>query len=142
MPDIHLDEETKNILDTLMEREELIGLLTDGRSIQQRKKIESLGLNDYFKDIVISDEFGSEKPNIKNYSHFMDLRKEIDVKYFYVGDNPKKDFITANKLGWATICLKDNGQNIHYQNFSLEKDFLPTHVIENIVEILPIINEK
>ena len=121
---------------------ELEGLLTDGRSMQQRNKINALGLNVYFNNIVVSEEFGSEKPCLDNYLHFMKDSTQNNSNYFYIGDNPEKDFYSANKLGWVSICLKDNGQNIHKQNFLLDKDFLPTHVIDNILEILPIINEK
>ena len=117
-------------------------MLTDGRSIQQRNKIQSLGLDDYFSDIVISEEFGSEKPAMENYLYFMDKSNKNNTKYYYIGDNPPKDFISANKLGWITICLKDNGQNIHKQNFSLRKEFIPDHIINNIEDILEIIDEK
>tara|TARA_B110000438_G_scaffold135389_1_gene130916 strand:+ start:2617 stop:3285 length:669 start_codon:yes stop_codon:yes gene_type:complete len=140
-PSIQLDKNTKEILTILKKRKELRGLLTDGRLLQQRNKIESLGLGQYFNDILISDEFGSEKPSIKNYSYFMDMGKGIELKYYYIGDNPNKDFISANKLGWITICLRDNGQNIHDQNFTLEKEYLPKHIIDNIEDVLDIINE-
>ena len=140
-PSIKIDINTKNILTIIKERDELRGLMTDGRSIQQRNKIKSLGLEQYFSDILISEEFGSEKPNIANYSYFMNDGDSSKIKYFYVGDNPQKDFKSANKLGWVTICLKDNGQNIHKQNFILEKEYLPMHIIDNIEQLLAIIDE-
>ena len=81
-PSIQLDKNTKEILNILKKRRELRGLLTDGRSLQQRNKIESLGLGPYFNDILISDEFGSEKPNIANYSHFMKNEKDLMMIIF------------------------------------------------------------
>ena len=141
-PSISLDEKTKNVLDFLYNNNELKGILTDGRTIQQQNKINALGLNEYFIDIVISEEFGSEKPNVENYSHFMSAKKDVDMKYYYVGDNLNKDFIPPNKLGWVTICLKDNGQNIHGQDFTLEKEYLPKYTIDKISDLLEIINEK
>ncbi len=142
IPTIQMDINTKNILTILKERNELRGLMTDGRAIQQRNKIKSLGLEQYFNDILISGEFGSEKPNIANYSYFMNNENNLNTKYFYVGDNPKKDFKTANELGWITICLRDNGQNIHNQNFLLKKEYLPMHIIDNIEDLLAIIDEE
>ena len=142
IPTIQMDINTKNILTILKERNELRGLMTDGRAIQQRNKIKSLGLEQYFNDILISGEFGSEKPNIANYSYFMINENNLNTKYFYVGDNPKKDFKTANELGWITICLRDNGQNIHNQNFLLKKEYLPMHIIDNIEDLLAIIDEE
>ena len=33
-----------------------------------------------------------------------------------MGDNLKKDFLTPNRLGWQTVCLRDDGRNIHKQD--------------------------
>ena len=138
-PEITLDKKTKCVLDELNESSLYMGLLSDGRPIQQRNKIESLGINNYFKDIIISEEIRSEKPAEKNYSIFMNSSSHKDTKYFYIGDNTSKDFISPNQLGWKTICLKDNGQNIHKQNFDLDKKFLPENIINELPEILDII---
>ena len=51
----------------LKENNITIGIITDGRSIQQRSKLEALGLYEYTNQVVISEEIGSEKPNLKNY---------------------------------------------------------------------------
>ena len=138
-PDIVVDEETLKTLYKIKSNKDSIGLITDGRSIQQRNKIKSLGLDSFFNDIIISEEFGSEKPAIANYSYFMEENDLENTKFIYVGDNIEKDFISPNKLGWTTICLKDNGQNIHKQNFKLEDEYLPKHIVTNIQDIIPII---
>ena len=139
LPSINLDINTKKVLESLKNKNQLKGLLTDGRSIQQRNKIKALNLDIYFNDIVISQEFGSGKLSVENYLHFSGRN---DSNYFYIGDNTEKDFFWANKLGWKTICLKDNGQNIHRQNFELASEYLPDHIVNNILEITSIINEK
>jgi len=112
--------------------------LTDGRSVQQRNKIEALNLNQWFTEIVISEEFGSEKPNINNYTHFENTFGHGN--YYYIADNLSKDFISPNKLNWTTICLKDSGQNIHKQNAEILDDiYLPKHTISSFKRILDII---
>ena len=60
-------------LDTLKAEGVRIGLITDGRSVQQRNKIEALGLGRWIEnaDIVVSEEIGSEKPALANYEYFM-----------------------------------------------------------------------
>ena len=45
-----------------------------------------------------------------------------------------KDFVAPNHLGWITICLLDDGRNIHHQNFSLTQSMLPQHMISQITE--------
>ncbi len=108
-----------------------LGIITDGRTITQMNKIEALALQKYIsdEDIVISEKFGSEKPSPTNYLHFMN-KYGADARYYYIADNTAKDFIAPNKLGWTTVCLKDNGQNVHKQNFSLSDDFLPKYTVE------------
>lgn len=137
-PKLKLEDDRVKVLNELKKRGVMMGLITDGRSGQQRSKIKALKLNDWISEILISEEFGSEKPNINNYLHFENLYGTAN--YYYVGDNVKKDFITPNKLNWNTICLKDNGLNIHKQDTSLfDKAYLPQHNINEFKELLSLI---
>ena len=132
-PVIRLKEEVIEILNYCKENKFSLGLLTDGRSVQQRNKIKALNLESYFQEIVISEEFGSEKPDEKNFKHFES--KFGKGSYYYIGDNISKDFITPNKLGWISVCLLDQGENIHKQNFELAKAYLPKITISHIAEL-------
>jgi putative hydrolase of the HAD superfamily len=111
-----------------------IALITDGRSVSQRNKLEALGIYDFFDEIVISEAFGSEKPNLKNYLHCSNFFG-TSLNYYYIGDNVKKDFITPNQLGWITIGLKDNGKNIHAQSLEMPVSYLPKYFISNFKEL-------
>ena len=139
-PKIVLMEDVVQMLDALKTEGVRTGLITDGRSVQQRNKIEALGLSRWIdeEDIVISEEFGSEKPALANYDYFMKRYPECH-DFTYVGDNPRKDFIAPNALGWMTICLKDDGRNIHKQDYNVEKIKLPKKSISNITELIDII---
>lgn len=134
-PKILLDSDAYELLASIKKSSDKIGLITDGRSVQQRNKISALGLFEFVDndDIVISEEFGSEKPSLANYKYFMERYPFAD-DFIYVGDNIKKDFLTPNKLNWKTICLLDDGRNIHKQDFSQSKEFLPTLVVRNLSE--------
>ena len=112
-PSIRLEEDVIQALDSISKEGVVLGLITDGRSISQRNKINALGLDKWFADsnIIISEEFGSEKTNKRNFVFFMDKYPSAD--YSYVGDNPRKDFLVPNQLGWRTIMLEDDGRNIH-----------------------------
>lgn len=112
-------------------------MITDGRSKTQRNKIQSLGLSHYLDEIIISEEVGSEKPTKQNY---LLVEERLNcMEYIYVGDNLRKDFITPNQLGWKTICLLDNGQNIHKQNLNIELAYRPQHYARSWYEILEIL---
>ncbi len=132
-PDISLSSGALALIKALRERKVSIGLMTDGRSKSQRNKLSALGIEKYFHEILISEEFGSEKPNPQNFQHFMQFA-EAD-KCIYIGDNFKKDFISPNKLGWQTIGLLDDGNNIHKQDLTLGKEYLPQHLINSLQEI-------
>ena len=137
-PNISLSEEVVHVLSVLKEQGIILGLITDGRSIQQRHKIEALGLSAYFDDdnLVISEEFGSEKPSLANYSYFIDKYPSCH-DFTYVGDNLKKDFIAPNYLGWRTVCLMDDGKNIHKQEWEkLDKTSSPLIKIDSLLELL------
>jgi putative hydrolase of the HAD superfamily len=133
-PQIYLKDDIKNWLITIKKNVYKVGLITDGRCVQQQNKIEALGLTNYFDAVIISEAFGTEKPNLKNFSYFEETFGK-KLHYIYVGDNTHKDFIAPNILGWQTICLLDEGENIHKQSF--EGDLLqqPKHIIKSLSEI-------
>lgn len=137
-PDISLSKDVVQTLDALHEQGKRIGLITDGRSLQQRNKIAALGLFKWMKeeDIIISEEFGSEKPALENYTYFMKRYPECQ-DFAYVGDNLKKDFIAPNSLEWDTVCLKDDGRNVHKQEFETTPfESLPKRFITKLSELL------
>jgi len=134
LPNISIGNSTRVKLLDLKTKGYILGIITDGRSKTQRNKIKALELDEIIDEIVISEEFGSEKPNEKNYLHFQD--KFPDSEYFYIGDNVRKDFVTPNKLGWKTIGVKDTDNvNIHSQNIKVENNFLPNTWVNKISDI-------
>ena len=138
VPAIRLDEDIRLLLECL-HHHAVLGLISDGRSVTQRHKIEALGLTAYMdeQDILVSEETGFEKPSEAPYRHFME--RYPSCTYYYIGDNPAKDFVAPNRLGWNTVCLLDDGRNIHPQDFSLSSQMLPQHRISQLSEIENII---
>jgi putative hydrolase of the HAD superfamily len=136
LPRIALSDGVDELLKSIIASGNKVGLITDGRAKTQRNKIEALGLSKYIDpdDILISEEFGSEKPNARNYQYFMD--KYPRSEFVYVADNPRKDFVSPNKLGWMTIGLLNDGRNIHPQNLNIEKEYLPKTWVKSLNEII------
>jgi putative hydrolase of the HAD superfamily len=108
-----------------------MAVITDGRSITQRNKIRALKIEELFSDLLISEEFGTAKPDERNYRYFEN--KYPNRQFYYFGDNTSKDFIVPQKLGWTSICVKDAGRNIHKQNI----DELPKEIyfVQDFCEI-------
>lgn len=116
IPQLKLGQEVAEFLSAVKIKKIPTGLITDGRSITQRNKLMALGLADYFDDIIISAEFGSEKPHINNFNFFE--KKYPHTDFWYFADNTTKDFIVPAKLAWNIICVLNAGNNIHSQDIS------------------------
>jgi len=147
-PTIKLDDCVEELLDQLKKRSCIIGLITDGRSISQRNKINALGLTKWIdKDnIIISEEFGSEKPDERNYQFFE--KSYPGCRYYYIGDNPTKDFVTPNRLGWEPYCIEDlYDVNIHKCDLNdVEDSYRPHGTVNEANELIykivpPLVNE-
>ena len=135
-PNFDSNSKNKQLLIDLKKGGNNLGLISDGFSITQRNKLKALDIEELFDMIVISEEFGSEKPDLRNFEVFEHLETD---EFIYVGDNVSKDFVAPNILGWQTICLLDDGQNIHKQDFKKDAVYLPQFKIKNLSEIINII---
>ena len=141
-PTITLSDKTKDTLSNLKEEDIVLGIITDGREITQKQKVKALGLEEWIplEMVEINEDKKYFKPNHWSYDRMMlkcnEKYPNSDFAFFYVGDNTEKDFIAPNQLGWTSICLLDNGKNIHKQNFNVAEGFLPKYKIKNIVELL------
>lgn len=132
-PEIKLSKDSIIFLDKLSANNLDFSILTDGRSISQRNKIKALGLDNLAKNIIISEETGFEKPHLNNFKILERIYPR--KKLIYIADNTSKDFLAPNSLNWETICLLDNGQNIHPQNFNLDIEYLPKTKVNYLTDI-------
>ena len=144
-PTITLSEETRVTLSKLKEVDVVLGIITDGREITQKQKVEALELGKWIplEMVMINEEKKYFKPNHWSFDRMMlkcyQKYPDNNFDFFYVGDNPGKDFIAPNELGWTSICLLDDGKNIHKQNVDLQNEYLPKYWIKNIGDVLDII---
>ncbi len=107
VPEISLAKDAEEILIYLKGRVSL-AMITDGFKEQQANKIKALGLDNFFslKNIIINETPQLKKPSKKC---FLEVEAMFpDKNYIYIGDNINKDFITPNKLGWDTFCIKES----------------------------------
>ena len=112
-PRICLSHPIRNFLDRLQQVGH-VAIITDGRSVSQRQKLRSLGLSHL--PAYISEEYGADKPSPVRFELIM--RELPASQYVFIGDNPRKDFLAPNKLGWITVGLRDDGRNIHRQDLT------------------------
>lgn len=98
-PNINLRNDIKNLIRELKSKKVQIAIITDGRSLTQRIKINKLKLDSI--PLFISEEYESSKPDPLRYKIIM--KKWPGKKYVYIGDNPSKDFHSPMELGWYCI---------------------------------------
>ncbi|TWI72372.1 putative hydrolase of the HAD superfamily [Desulfobotulus alkaliphilus] len=102
-PNIELNSTAKKILPLL--KETPLYLVTDGHKVVQANKVDALGLEAFFKRIMITHRFGLKhaKPSIYCFEKIKASENCSWSDMVYIGDNPAKDFINLNPLGVHTI---------------------------------------
>lgn len=137
LPNIKPDKEVIDTLKYLQSAGYKLSIITDGRAQTQLNKLKSLGIVPLIENynISISESIGAEKYNKLPFERIMKLNPDIN-RFVYVGDNPMKDFVWPNRLGWLTIQLLDNGQNAHSQTIALpHSDYEAQMQINNFAEL-------
>ena len=110
-PDIRPREGAAALLRRLRRRCRL-ALLTDGFLPAQQLKLEALALGPLFDVVVFTEEIGREawKPSTAGFQAVRDRLRVPHECCAYVADNPAKDFVAPNRLGWRTVRLVCEGQ--------------------------------
>lgn len=110
-PELTLDRKVREILETLKAQCKL-GLVTDGFLPAQKLKVQALDLSSHFDAICYTEELGREywKPAPKAFEMMSRTLQCNPQHCVYVADNPAKDFIAPNQLGWQSIQLQCDWQ--------------------------------
>ena len=93
-----------------------LGLLSDGFLPAQAYKLQALGLEKYFQQVLFTETLGRAhwKPSTAGFEKISQLLEAPHSACAYVADNPAKDFLPANQLGWLTVQFIQLGQ-VHSQ---------------------------
>lgn len=100
-PEIFLSADAKNLLSTAHS----IGktaLITDGNAQTQIAKYTALTLDQWIDFPVFTALYNTSKPDPFPFKMAMEYFHD-EKRFVYIADNPKKDFIAPNKLGWHSI---------------------------------------
>jgi len=84
----------------------------------QKNKLAKLGLGNFFRPeaVVFTGSLGEGggKPSPAGFEKARDALGVEDSACAYIGDNPAKDFLAPNLLGWTTVqVVRDN--QVHSQ---------------------------
>ena len=132
-PQIVLRDGAETLIRDIRDAGGRVGIVTDGRSRTQRAKMRALGLEPLVDAVVISEEVGSEKPARRNFEFVIRDMKGVDP--VYVADNPRKDFIAPNALGWLSVMVLGDEQNIHIPIEGVGSEAVPRHRIRFLKQL-------
>ena len=109
-----------------------LGIITDAPRLNAWKRLDALGIADYFDIVVGLEDTGRKKPS---KIPFKKALKELRMKpeeVLHVGDWPERDIKGAKKLGMKTCLAKYGGDTGRY--------IKPDYEIERVEELVDIIN--
>lgn len=134
-PNIELPFEMKDLLEYLLHNGFFLAVISDGPISSQNNKVNALELENYFKEIVLTDIWGKEywKPHSRAFTYLENKSGLSPQQLVYVADNPEKDFTAPNKRGWNTIRINIPGQqkyNIFIDNVENKSKYLVTSYLE------------
>ena len=114
-----------------------LGLLSDGFMPAQRLKLDAVRLGRFFDAAVFTEELGESrefwKPSTVAFEAISSRLAAEAHACAYVGDNPAKDFVAPNTLGWRTIQFLRPGQ-LHAANIAPEGGE-PDTIVRNSAEL-------
>ncbi len=106
-----------------------LGLLTNGPSNLQRRKIEVLGIEDWFDAIIVSGEHNLAKPDPRIFYITLDRLNCGPEETIYVGNSLEYDVLGANNAGIPVAWKKSGEEDTEVEGAK------PSLVIEEIQEL-------
>lgn len=106
-----------------------LGIITNGFTQLQARRLKQTGLADMFDWLVISEQVGIAKPNPGIFNHTFELMgNPPKKKILMVGDTPSSDILGGQNAGIDTCWLRHPGS-------SLPDNIKPTHIIDNLQQL-------
>ncbi|WP_168124029.1 HAD family hydrolase [Paenibacillus sp. HB172176] len=110
-----------------------IGIITNGRSKIQYGKIEQLGIRNLFDFIIVSEEAGFQKPNVRIFELAIEGLGMRPEECLYIGDHPINDIEGAGMAGMETIWIEVN------HPWKTEITIKPKHKIKRLSDLVGIL---
>jgi putative hydrolase of the HAD superfamily len=120
-----------SMLEELRSNNLILGMITNGIGQFQMDNIKALGIEKYFKTILVSEWEGIKKPDPQIFKRSLDQLNVLPNESLFVGDHPDNDVKAAQNVGMKGIWKKD------FQWDNVEADF----IVDDLEE-LPLIIEN
>jgi putative hydrolase of the HAD superfamily len=115
-----------------------LALISDGPVASQRRKLDALGLRQYFDTVVFTGLWTNRyaKPHRRAFQ-LVQSRFPSATKFFYVADNPTKDFHAPRAMGWSSVRIRRDG-GLYASRDSLA-GFEPGYDLPSLAALTPIL---
>jgi putative hydrolase of the HAD superfamily len=135
-PDIRLTAEARAVLDRLASRGLRLGALSDGPLESQGAKAAALDLARWCDPVVLTAAYAESfwKPGTAGFAAIADAWNLPAEALAYVADNPDKDFVGPNRLGWMTVRVRHERQLRHHLE-PVDEIHRPAIVIASLGEL-------
>jgi putative hydrolase of the HAD superfamily len=109
-----------------------LGIISNGRTVIQKAKIQHAGIANYFEHIVISEAVGLKKPAHEIFDHALALFDLTADQALFVGDHWENDIVGAQNAGMTAIWLNP------------DQVFTPTgaFIASNLLEVAAVIGQQ
>lgn len=104
----------QSILALAQEKFDRVGILTNGESVRQRKKVHQLGILQWAEEslVFVSGDAGRPKPDPYLFELAMTATELPPKQLWMVGDSYEADVCGAAACGWHTVWLNREGTAI------------------------------
>ena len=100
---------TKPTLKKLRDMGYKIGLITNGSHNSQHLKLNKLGIEDMFDEIITTGDVGAHKPAAEPFEVFSQRIGISPEEMMYVGDHPLNDVEGSRRAGYTPVWVKTTG---------------------------------
>ena len=112
-----------------------VGIVTNGYTAMQSKKIKHHALDRHSDFVLISEAVGSHKPEPGIFKEALGLAQATPDRALFVGDNLVNDIAGATEAGMRAILIDRDGK----RTAKLENDDTltrPAHIVRSLSEVL------
>ena len=126
---------TLEVLEQLRQRNIRLAMLTNGNATYQRRKIEQHHLAPFFDSILIEEEFGIGKSDVRIYRAALEQLNIHADETWMIGDDLLFDIATPQQLGIFTLWFDPQKKGL-----PVHTNIYPDHIIHTLLDLLQEIN--
>ncbi len=123
------------LLDYLKSRGYRLHICSNGFTEVQYRKLDMVGMSDYFDTIVLSEQAGANKPSPNFFEFAFSQSKAVPTSTIMIGDNFSTDILGAMDAGLDTIYFNCNKLPLTSGAQKKQTEYTPTYIVNSLSEI-------